>query len=77
MERKFEGDDFAKLEQTFKERVIFFDLVNSVEEGEISKFNGMEARFTFLLIKYFADLSGVKDMLAFKKRIAVITPYLG
>ena len=51
--------------------------MNSVEEGEISKCNGMEAKFTYHLIKYFADLSGVKDMLAFKKRIAVITPYLG
>lgn len=77
LQRKFEGDDFAKLEQTFKERVIFFDLMNSVEEGEISKCNEMEAKFTLHLIKYFADLCGVKDMLAFKKRIAVITPYLG
>ena len=27
LDRKFEGDDFAKIEQTFKQRVIFFDLV--------------------------------------------------
>lgn len=68
-------EPFTKLEAKFK-RVVFIDLLHSVDKDGLMRHNEMEVDCTFFLLQYLADLSQ-NSITDFKKGVAIITPYKG